>query len=60
MPKKRGGGAVDTDDHVWVVQRPSSLTDDEAATLSLPRSKCCRSPSGVRAGKLLRSWGSKV
>ena len=36
------GVAVDAQDHVWVVQRPRSLTPDEAgATLTPPRSKCC-------------------
>ena len=34
------GVAVDRQDHVWVVQRPRSLTDDEkGATLSPPRNK---------------------
>jgi DNA-binding beta-propeller fold protein YncE len=58
------GIAVDTDDRVWVVQRPRSLTDDEkAATLSPPRSKCCAAAPPVmefdQDGKLLRSWGGK-
>src|SRR3954470_17701866 len=36
------GIAVDAQDHVWVVQRPRSLTNDEkAAALSPPTSKCC-------------------
>jgi len=35
------GVAVDDQDHVWVIQRPLTLTDDEKAlTLSPPRSKC--------------------
>lgn len=35
------GVAVDRHDHVWVVQRPKSLTDDErGATLTPPRSLC--------------------
>ena len=34
------GIAVDAQDHVWVVQRPRSLTNDEkAASLSPPSSK---------------------
>ena len=36
------GVAVDAQDHIWVVQRPKTLTDDEkAATFSPPRTKCC-------------------
>ena len=34
------GVAVDAQDHVWVVQRPRTLTDDEkAASFSPPRTK---------------------
>ena len=56
------GVAVDADDHVWVLQRPRSLTEDEAgATLKPPHSKCCVPAPPVlefdAAGKLLRSWG---
>ena len=37
------GVAVDAQDHVWVVQRPKTLTDDEkAATFNPPRTKCCK------------------
>lgn len=58
------GVAVDGDDHIWVVQRPRSLTDDEkAASLSPPRSKCCVPAPPVlefdQQGNLLRSWGGK-
>ena len=36
------GVATDRRDHVWVIQRPKSLTEDErGATLSPPRSLCC-------------------
>ncbi len=36
------GVAVDAQDHIWVIQRPRSLTDDEkAASFNPPRSKCC-------------------
>ena len=36
------GVAVDADDHVWVIQRPRTLTDDEkAASFTPPRTKCC-------------------
>jgi DNA-binding beta-propeller fold protein YncE len=56
------GVATDADDHVWVLQRPLSLSDDEkGATLNPPHSKCCAPAPSVlefdRAGKLLRSWG---
>ncbi len=56
------GVAVDAEDHVWVVQRPKTLTDDEkAASLDPPRTKCCKPAPPVlefdQAGKLLRSWG---
>ena len=58
------GIATDADDHVWVLQRPGSLTDDErGATLSPPQSTCCAPAPPVlefdAAGKLLRSWGGK-
>ena len=56
------GVAVDAQDNVWVVQRPRTLTDDEkAASLSPPRTKCCRPAPPVlvfdQAGTLIRSWG---
>ena len=56
------GVAVDAQDHVWVVQRPRTLTDDEkAASLDPPRTKCCRPAPPVlefdQSGALLRSWG---
>ena len=35
------GVAVDAHDHIWVIQRPRTLTDDEkAATFNPPRTKC--------------------
>jgi DNA-binding beta-propeller fold protein YncE len=56
------GVAVDRHDHIWVVQRPKSLTDDEkGATLTPPRSLCCApAPSVLQfdvEGSLLASWG---
>ena len=56
------GIAVDAQDHVWVVQRPRSLTNDEkAASLSPPTSKCCVPAPPVMEfdpeGKLVRAWG---
>ncbi|MGN6571724.1 MAG: hypothetical protein ACTHLO_09940, partial [Pseudolabrys sp.] len=56
------GVAVDAQDHVWVIQRPRTLTDDEkAASFNPPRAKCCKPAPPVlefdAAGNLLRSWG---
>ena len=56
------GIAVDAQDHVWVVQRPRSLTNDEkAASLNPPTSKCCVPAPPVMEfdpdGKLVRAWG---
>lgn len=56
------GVAVDAQDHVWVLQRPKTLTDDEkAAAFDPPRTKCCRPAPPVmefdQAGNLLRAWG---
>ncbi|HZF03885.1 MAG TPA: hypothetical protein VE932_06090 [Patescibacteria group bacterium] len=56
------GVAVDTRDHVWVVQRPKSLTEDErGATLTPPRSLCCVPAPPVlefdRDGNLVQGWG---
>ncbi len=57
-----GGITVDSQDHIWVIQRPRSLTDDEkAAALNPPRTKCCVPAPPVLEfdtdGNLLRSWG---
>ena len=57
-----GGITVDSKDHIWVIHRPRSLTDDEkGASLTPPRSKCCVSAPPVlefdAEGNLLRSWG---
>jgi DNA-binding beta-propeller fold protein YncE len=56
------GIAADSDDHIWVLQRPGTLTDDErGATLKPPLSTCCAPAAPVlefdAAGNLLRSWG---
>lgn len=56
------GVAVDAQDHVWVIQRPKSLTDDEkAASLTPPRTKCCVPAPPVMEfdpdGRLVRAWG---
>lgn len=56
------GVAVDAEDHVWVLQRPRSLSDDErGATFDPPLSHCCAPAPPVlefdTSGKLLRAWG---
>src|SRR5690349_3319355 len=56
------GVAVDAQDHVWIIQRPHTLTDDEKAlTLSPPPSKCCRPAPPVMEfdaeGNLIKAWG---
>jgi DNA-binding beta-propeller fold protein YncE len=56
------GIATDADDHVWVLQRPASLSDDErGATFKPPLSDCCAPARPVlefdATGNLLRSWG---
>ena len=56
------GVAVDAQDHVWVIQRPRTLTEDERAlTLSPPPSKCCRPAPPVmefdQEGNLIQAWG---
>jgi hypothetical protein len=56
------GVAVDVQDHIWVIQRPRTLTDDEKAlTLNPPPSKCCRPAPPVMEfdpeGNLIRAWG---
>ena len=57
-----GGITADEQGHIWVFQRPRSLTDDEkAAALDPPRTKCCVPAPPVLEfdtdGNLLRSWG---
>jgi DNA-binding beta-propeller fold protein YncE len=56
------GVAVAPDDHVWVLQRPRSLTEDEAgAAAKPPHGDCCLPAPPVLEfaadGRLLRSWG---
>jgi DNA-binding beta-propeller fold protein YncE len=57
-----GGITTDKDGHIWVLQRPRTLTEDEkGAALTPPRSKCCVPAPPVLEfdadGNLLRSWG---
>jgi DNA-binding beta-propeller fold protein YncE len=56
------GIAVDNDDNVWIVHRPSTLVDDEkGAQKTPPETRCCIAAPPVLQfsgdGKLLRSWG---
>jgi DNA-binding beta-propeller fold protein YncE len=56
------GVAVDAQDHIWVVQRPRSLTPDEqGAALTPPRNKCCVPAPAViefdQAGNVVQAWG---
>jgi hypothetical protein len=57
-----GGLTVDSRDHIWVYQRPRSLTDDErGAAVDPPTAKCCRPAPPVlefdAEGNLLHAWG---
>jgi hypothetical protein len=38
---------VDAQDHVWIIQRPRTLTDDEKGTLTPPRRRCAPAPSVI-------------
>jgi len=56
------GIAVDNDDNVWIVHRPSTLVDDEkGAQKSPPETRCCIAAPPVLQfsadGRLLKSWG---
>lgn len=56
------GIAVDRQDTIWLIQRPASLTPDEAGAVQVPpRSECCvPAPSVMQfdvRGNLLRAWG---
>ncbi len=65
-----GGLAVDKHGHIWVNQRPRTLTDDEMGavpnppTRTEPRSQCCRPAPSIMEfdvdGNLLRAWGGPV
>ena len=53
------GLAVDARDHVWIIQRPWSLTDDETA--KNPGASCCTAPPPVMEfdaqGHYVQGWG---
>jgi DNA-binding beta-propeller fold protein YncE len=57
-----GGMAIDGQDHIWVLQRPRSATEDElGAQRTPPRSDCCNSTPSVLEfntdGNVIKSWG---
>jgi DNA-binding beta-propeller fold protein YncE len=54
--------AVGPNDHVWIYQRPRSLSEDEkGATLTPPRNKCCAPAPSVLEfdadGNFIKGWG---
>src|SRR6516164_584276 len=56
------GIRVDRFDHIWIVQRPGSLTKrDRAAEQNPPQAKCCVAAPPVlvfdQSGNLIRHWG---
>jgi hypothetical protein len=56
------GIATDARDHIWIVHRPRTLTDDErGAALNPPRSICCRPAPPVMEfdaqGNFIQGWG---
>jgi hypothetical protein len=56
------GVAVDPKDHIWILHRPSGLTDGEkAASLNPPAAECCIPAPPViefdQAGTLVQAWG---
>ncbi len=57
-----GGLAVDSHDHIWVLQRPLSPTRDElGAEQKPPRNDCCVTTPAVlqfdNEGNVLKAWG---
>jgi DNA-binding beta-propeller fold protein YncE len=56
------GVAVDRHDNIWIIQRPRTLTPDEAGAGAIPpRSECCLPAPSVmkfdQAGNFLLAWG---
>jgi sugar lactone lactonase YvrE len=56
------GVAVDANDRIWLLHRPSTLLDNEkAAALEPPRAECCYPAPPVlvfdQAGTLVNNWG---
>jgi sugar lactone lactonase YvrE len=53
---------VDAKDHVWVLHRPATVTDQEkGASVGQPDAECCRAAPPVleldAAGSLIQAWG---
>jgi hypothetical protein len=58
------GVAIAGDDHVWIIQRPLSVTKEEAAAVQEPPlGECCVPAPSVMEfdseGNLLQAWGAK-
>ena len=58
------GMAIDVNDHVWIVQRPNTLSDRETgAAQNPPTSECCiPAPSVIEfdhEGNVLQAWGNQ-
>ena len=56
------GVAVDAQDHMWIIQRPKTLSEDEkGASLNPPRNECCVPAPPVMEfdseGNLVQAWG---
>lgn len=56
------GVAIDSKNHIWIVQRPRTLARDEiAATFTPPNSRCCKPAPAViefdQNGNVLQAWG---
>ena len=56
------GVAVDERDHVWIIQRPASLTRNEKLASAKPpaANAACRHrrcSNSTRRGKVVRAWG---
>ena len=60
------GVAVDSQDHIWMIHRPSTLSKNELGMAQKPPTAeyCCRAAPPVlefdQAGNLVQSWGGKA
>lgn len=58
-----GGMAVDSRDHIWIIQRPGSLTEDELGAAQEPPLSICCKPAPIvmefdAEGNYIQGWGS--
>ena len=58
------GVAIDAHDHVWILQRPKTLTERETGAIAKPpKSECCApAPSVIEfdsEGNVLQAWGNQ-